>query len=84
MVVKAQSRAERVAEERREGMEGAVRDGVPERRERLMESLRIYGGHCAEPGRCSAARPGPHSADVTAVLEVTAAQECGIPCHRHG
>ncbi|WP_324606011.1 MULTISPECIES: hypothetical protein [unclassified Streptomyces] len=84
MVVKAQSRAERLAEERREGMEGAVRDGVPERRERLMESLRIYGGHCAELGRCSAARPGPHSADVTAVLKVTAAQECGIPCHRHG
>ncbi|MFE7053608.1 hypothetical protein ACFVAO_00115 [Streptomyces californicus] len=84
MVVKAQSRAERLAEERCEGMEGAVRDGVPERRERLMESLRIYGGHCAEPGRSSAARPGPHSADVTAVLEVTAAQEGGIPCHRHG
>ncbi|WP_420169361.1 hypothetical protein [Streptomyces violaceoruber] len=84
MVVKAQSRAERLAEERGEGMEGAVRDGVPERRGRLMESLRIYGGHCAELGRCSAARPGPHSADVTAVLEVTAAQECGIPCHRHG
>ncbi|MDP9947961.1 MULTISPECIES: hypothetical protein [Streptomyces] len=65
-------------------MAGTVRDGVPERRERLMESLRIYGGHCAEPGRSSAARPGPHSADVTAVLEVTAARKRGISCHRHG
>ncbi|MFD8585549.1 hypothetical protein ACFV2A_21935 [Streptomyces californicus] len=73
-----------MTEERREGVAGTVRDSVPERRERLTESLRIYGGHCAELGRCSAARPGPHSADVTAVLEVTAAQECGILCRRHG
>ncbi|GGN88369.1 hypothetical protein GCM10010112_71780 [Actinoplanes lobatus] len=60
-------------------MEEAVRDGVPEQRERLMESLRIYGGHYAELSRRFAAWLGLHSTDATAVLEIAAAEERGTP-----
>ncbi|MFE0774879.1 MarR family winged helix-turn-helix transcriptional regulator [Streptomyces sp. NPDC058861] len=57
----------------------AVRDGVAERRERLMESLRIYGGHYADLSRRFAAWLGLHSTDATAVLEIAAAEERGTP-----
>ncbi|MFC7219455.1 MarR family winged helix-turn-helix transcriptional regulator [Streptomyces polyrhachis] len=60
-------------------MEETVRDGVAEQREQLMESLRIYGGHYAELGRRFAARLGLHSTDATALLEIAAADERGIP-----
>ncbi|MFE5943590.1 MarR family winged helix-turn-helix transcriptional regulator [Streptomyces sp. NPDC056480] len=60
-------------------MEEAVRDGVAEQRERLMESLRIYGGHYAELSRRFAAWLGLHSTDATAVLEIAAAEERGTP-----
>ena len=55
-------------------MEEAVRDSVAEQRERLMESLRIYGGHYAEFGRRFAAWLDLHSTDATAVLEIAAAR----------
>ena len=60
-------------------MEEAVDDGVAERRERLMESLRVYGGHYTELGRRFAAWLGLHSTDATAVLEIAAAEERGTP-----
>ncbi|MER5384465.1 MarR family transcriptional regulator [Streptomyces sp. NPDC002688] len=60
-------------------MEEAVRDGVAEQRERLMESLRIYGGHYTELSRRFAAWLGLHSTDATAVLEIAAAEERGTP-----
>lgn len=60
-------------------MEEAVRDSVAEQRERLMESLRIYGGHYAEFGRRFAAWLDLHSTDATAVLEIAAAEERGTP-----
>ncbi|KOX25084.1 MULTISPECIES: MarR family winged helix-turn-helix transcriptional regulator [unclassified Streptomyces] len=60
-------------------MEEAVRDGVAEQRERLMESLRTYGGHYAELSRRFAAWLGLHSTDATAVLEIAAAEERGTP-----
>ncbi|MFI9390314.1 MarR family winged helix-turn-helix transcriptional regulator [Streptomyces bauhiniae] len=60
-------------------MEEAVRDGVAEQRERLMESLRIYGGHYAQLSRRFAAWLGLHSTDATAVLEIAAAEERGAP-----
>ncbi len=60
-------------------MEEAVRDGVAQQRERLMESLRIYGGHYAELSRRFAAWLGLHSTDATAVLEIAAAEERGTP-----
>ncbi|MFE2479137.1 MarR family transcriptional regulator [Streptomyces sp. NPDC059389] len=60
-------------------MEEAVRDGVAEQRERLMESLRVYGGHYTELGRRFAAWLGLHSTDATAVLEIAAAEERGTP-----
>ncbi|WP_370417069.1 MarR family winged helix-turn-helix transcriptional regulator [Streptomyces sp. QH1-20] len=60
-------------------MEEAMRDDVAERRERLMESLRIYGGHYAELSRRFAAWLGLHSTDATAVLEIAAAEERGTP-----
>lgn len=60
-------------------MEEAVRDGVAEQRERLMELLRIYGGHYAELGRRFAAWLGLHATDATAVLEIAAAEERGAP-----
>ncbi|QMU69934.1 MarR family winged helix-turn-helix transcriptional regulator [Streptacidiphilus sp. P02-A3a] len=60
-------------------MEEAGHDGVAERREQLMESLRIYGGHYAELGRRFAAWLGLHSTDATAVLEIAAAEERGTP-----
>ncbi|MFF2728862.1 MarR family winged helix-turn-helix transcriptional regulator [Streptomyces sp. NPDC058008] len=60
-------------------MEEAVRDGVAERRERLMEALRVYGGHYAELSRRFAAWLGLHSTDATAVLEIAAAEERGTP-----
>ncbi|MEU0738340.1 MarR family transcriptional regulator [Streptomyces sp. NPDC006134] len=60
-------------------MEEAVRDGVAEQRERLMESLRIYGGHYAELSRRFATWLGLHSTDATAVLEIAAAEERGTP-----
>ncbi|MFC4330314.1 MarR family winged helix-turn-helix transcriptional regulator [Streptomyces andamanensis] len=56
-----------------------VRDDVAARRERLMEELRIYGGHHAELGRRFAARLGLHSTDATALLEIAAAEERGTP-----
>ncbi|MFB6633817.1 MarR family winged helix-turn-helix transcriptional regulator [Streptomyces sp. NPDC056362] len=56
-----------------------MRDGVAEQRERLMESLRIYGGHYAELSRRFAAWLGLHSTDATAVLEIAAAEERGAP-----
>lgn len=65
-------------------MEEAVGDGVAEQRERLMESLRIYGGHYAELSRRFAAWLGLHSTDATAALEIAAAEERGAPCHRPG
>ncbi|BDH05792.1 MarR family winged helix-turn-helix transcriptional regulator [Streptomyces seoulensis] len=60
-------------------MEEAVRDGVAEQRERLMESLRVYGGYYAELSRRFAAWLGLHSTDATAVLEIAAAEERGTP-----
>ncbi|MFD6426334.1 MarR family winged helix-turn-helix transcriptional regulator [Streptomyces sp. NPDC060198] len=60
-------------------MEEAVGDGVAEQRERLMESLRNYGGHYAELSRRFAAWLGLHSTDATAVLEIAAAEERGTP-----
>ncbi|MFE2055645.1 MULTISPECIES: MarR family winged helix-turn-helix transcriptional regulator [unclassified Streptomyces] len=60
-------------------MDEAVRDGVAEQRERLMESLRIYGGHYAELSRRFATWLGLHSTDATAVLEIAAAEERGTP-----
>ncbi|MFJ8743613.1 MarR family winged helix-turn-helix transcriptional regulator [Embleya sp. NPDC127516] len=60
-------------------MEEATRDGVAAQRERLMESLRIYGGHYAELSRRFAAWLGLHSTDATAVLEIAAAEERGTP-----
>ncbi|WP_399096669.1 MarR family winged helix-turn-helix transcriptional regulator [Streptomyces sp. BBFR2] len=56
-----------------------MRDGVAARRERLMEGLRIYGGHYAELSRRFAAWLGLHSTDATAVLEIAAAEERGAP-----
>ncbi|MFD5088676.1 MarR family winged helix-turn-helix transcriptional regulator [Kitasatospora sp. NPDC058201] len=47
--------------------------------ERLMEGLRIYGGHYAELSRRFAAWLGLHSTDATAVLEIAAAEERGVP-----
>ncbi|MFD8205800.1 MarR family winged helix-turn-helix transcriptional regulator [Streptomyces sp. NPDC059695] len=44
-----------------------------------MESLRVYGGHYAELGRRFAAWLGLHSTDATAVLEIAAAEERGMP-----
>ncbi|MFD0120248.1 MarR family winged helix-turn-helix transcriptional regulator [Streptomyces virginiae] len=60
-------------------MEEAVSDGVAEQRERLMESLRIYGGHYADLSRRFATWLGLHSTDATAVLEIAAAEERGTP-----
>lgn len=60
-------------------MEEAEHDGVAAQRERLMESLRIYGGHYAELSRRFAAWLGLHSTDATAVLEIAAAEERGTP-----
>jgi DNA-binding MarR family transcriptional regulator len=60
-------------------MEEAARDGVAEQRERLMESLRIYGGHYAELSRRFATWLGLHSTDAIAVLEIAAAEERGTP-----
>ena len=56
-----------------------MRDGVAAQRERLMEGLRIYGGHYAELSRRFAAWLGLHSTDATAVLEIAAAEERGTP-----
>ncbi|MFC9330183.1 MarR family winged helix-turn-helix transcriptional regulator [Kitasatospora sp. NPDC057015] len=60
-------------------MDEAADDGVAQQRERLMESLRVYGGHYAELGRRFAAWLGLHSTDATAVLEIAAAEERGAP-----
>ncbi|RGD56521.1 MarR family transcriptional regulator [Kitasatospora xanthocidica] len=60
-------------------MEETMGDGVAARRERLMEGLRIYGGHYAELSRRFAAWLGLHSTDATAVLEIAAAEERGTP-----
>ncbi|MFJ9061220.1 MULTISPECIES: MarR family winged helix-turn-helix transcriptional regulator [unclassified Streptomyces] len=60
-------------------MDDAVREGVAEQRERLMESLRIYGGHYAELSRRFATWLGLHSTDAIAVLEIAAAEERGTP-----
>ena len=60
-------------------MEDVRRDDVAARRERLMEGLRIYGGHYAELSRRFAAWLGLHSPDATAVLEIAAAEERGTP-----
>ncbi|MGW2398010.1 MarR family winged helix-turn-helix transcriptional regulator [Kitasatospora sp. NPDC001664] len=60
-------------------MEEAVDDGVAQQRERLTESLRVYGGHYAELGRRFAAWLGLHSTDATALLEIAAAEERGTP-----
>lgn len=76
---KRSGRADRVTGEKGKGVEEAVRDGVAEQRERLMESLRIYGGHYAELSRRFAAWLGLHSTDATAVLEIAAAEERGTP-----
>lgn len=54
-------------------------DGVAAQRERLMESLRTYGGHYAELSRRFAAWLGLHSTDATAVLEIAAAEERDTP-----
>ncbi|MFD5870167.1 MarR family winged helix-turn-helix transcriptional regulator [Streptomyces sp. NPDC060322] len=60
-------------------MDDAVREGVAQQRERLMESLRIYGGHYAELSRRFATWLGLHSTDAVAVLEIAAAEERGTP-----
>nr|WP_145487781.1 MULTISPECIES: MarR family transcriptional regulator [Streptomyces] len=60
-------------------MEEVMRDGVAAQRERLMEALRIYGGHYAELSRRFAAWLGLHSTDATAVLQIAAAEERGTP-----
>lgn len=62
----------------------AKRDDVAEQRERLTEALRVYGAHYTELGRRFAAWLGLHSTDAIAVLQITAAEERGTPCHRHG
>lgn len=49
------------------------------RRERLMEGLRVYGGHYTELSRRFAAWLGLHSTDATALLEIAAAEERGTP-----
>ncbi|MEV7728638.1 MarR family transcriptional regulator [Streptomyces sp. NPDC087917] len=60
-------------------MEEAKRDDVAEQRERLMESLRVYGTHYTELGRRFAAWLGLHSTDAVALLQITAAEERGTP-----
>jgi len=60
-------------------MEEAMHDGAVGQRERLMESLRVYGGHYAELSRRFAAWLGLHSTDATAVLAIAAAEERGTP-----
>lgn len=60
-------------------VEEAMGEGVAARRERLMEGLRIYGGHYAELSRRFAAWLGLHSTDAVAVLEIAAAEERGTP-----
>ncbi|MGV9271540.1 MarR family winged helix-turn-helix transcriptional regulator [Kitasatospora sp. NPDC003701] len=60
-------------------MADPMHDGVAARRERLMEGLRVYGGHYAELSRRFAAWLGLHSTDATAVLEIAAAEERGAP-----
>ena len=60
-------------------MEEPVLDGIAARRERLMEGLRVYGGHYTELGRRFASWLGLHSTDATAVLEIAAAEERGAP-----
>ncbi|WP_055698811.1 MarR family winged helix-turn-helix transcriptional regulator [Streptomyces silaceus] len=60
-------------------MEEAVRDDVTAQRERLMEGLRVYGGHYTELSRRFAAWLGLHSTDAVAVLQIAAAEERGTP-----
>ncbi|MGW6704327.1 MarR family winged helix-turn-helix transcriptional regulator [Streptomyces sp. NPDC054956] len=62
-----------------EEAEEAMRGNVEAQRERLMEGLRIYGGHYTELGRRFADWLGLHSTDATAVLEISAAEERGTP-----
>lgn len=60
-------------------VEESTRDDVAARRERLMEGLRVYGGHYAELSRRFASWLGLYATDATAVLEITAAEERGAP-----
>ncbi|MFJ6013435.1 MarR family winged helix-turn-helix transcriptional regulator [Streptomyces sp. NPDC092952] len=60
-------------------MEETRRDDVAAQRERLMEGLRVHGGHYTELSRRFAAWLGLHSTDATAVLEIAAAEERGTP-----
>lgn len=53
--------------------------GVAEQRERLMEGLRVYGGHFTEFSRRFAGWLGLHSTDANALLEIVAAEERGAP-----
>jgi DNA-binding MarR family transcriptional regulator len=53
--------------------------GIAPQHERLMEGLRVYGGHYAELSRRFAAWLGLHSTDATAVLEIATAEERGTP-----
>ncbi|MBT2899827.1 MarR family transcriptional regulator [Streptomyces sp. McG3] len=60
-------------------MEESAHSGVAEQRERLIESLRAYGGHFAELSRLFADWLGLHSTDAAALLEIAAAEERGSP-----
>ncbi|QEU77362.1 MarR family winged helix-turn-helix transcriptional regulator [Streptomyces subrutilus] len=60
-------------------MEEPMAEDVAAQRERLMEGLRIYGGHYTELSRRFAAWLGLHSTDATALLEIAAAEERGAP-----
>ncbi|MEV6473990.1 MULTISPECIES: MarR family transcriptional regulator [unclassified Streptomyces] len=60
-------------------VEESAHSGVAEQRERLIESLRAYGGHFAELSRLFADWLGLHSTDAAALLEIAAAEERGSP-----
>ncbi|MFJ9127232.1 MarR family winged helix-turn-helix transcriptional regulator [Streptomyces sp. NPDC102340] len=60
-------------------MEESALDEVAERRELLVEALRVYGGQYAELSRSFAAHLGLYSTDAAALLEIIAAEERGAP-----
>ena len=60
-------------------MEESALEGAAERRELLVEALRVYGGRYAELSRSFAAHLGLYATDATALLEIIAAEERGAP-----
>ncbi|MFD8584981.1 MULTISPECIES: MarR family winged helix-turn-helix transcriptional regulator [Streptomyces] len=60
-------------------MEESTLEGAAERRELLVEALRVYGGRYAELSRSFAAHLGLYATDATALLEIIAAEERGAP-----